>query len=170
MASTQTFQFETETCGRCGGSGRYSYNQIDGDRCYGCNGRGRVLTAKAQAAHDIYSASLKVRADSLRVGDLIYIDPFNQKGFFAPIVEIGPMREAGSSLQADGTWKKYMGFDIITQRSKVPGWQGRYILGGLQPDSLIRKAATAAEKAAKFEAAIRKVYGTFPAPAPAAQQ
>lgn len=29
-----------DVCGRCGGSGRYSFNQIDGDRCYGCGGPG----------------------------------------------------------------------------------------------------------------------------------
>lgn len=28
------------TCPRCGGSGHYSYNQVDGTRCYGCNGSG----------------------------------------------------------------------------------------------------------------------------------
>lgn len=28
------------TCPRCGGSGHYSYNQIDGTRCYGCGGSG----------------------------------------------------------------------------------------------------------------------------------
>ena len=28
------------TCPRCGGSGHYSYNQMDGTRCYGCNGTG----------------------------------------------------------------------------------------------------------------------------------
>ena len=28
------------TCPRCGGSGHYSYNQMDGTRCYGCNGSG----------------------------------------------------------------------------------------------------------------------------------
>jgi hypothetical protein len=33
------------TCGRCGGSGRYSYNQMDGDRCYGCGGSGKKLPA-----------------------------------------------------------------------------------------------------------------------------
>ena len=27
-------------CPRCGGSGHYSYNQMDGTRCYGCNGTG----------------------------------------------------------------------------------------------------------------------------------
>jgi hypothetical protein len=30
------------TCGRCGGSGSYSYNQLDGDRCYGCHGSGQT--------------------------------------------------------------------------------------------------------------------------------
>lgn len=40
------------TCPRCGGSGHYSYNQLDGTRCYGCNGSGvsiqkvRVYTEK----------------------------------------------------------------------------------------------------------------------------
>jgi hypothetical protein len=29
----------TTVCGRCGGTGHYSYNQIDGTRCYGCGGR-----------------------------------------------------------------------------------------------------------------------------------
>ena len=27
-------------CPRCGGSGHYSYNEMDGTRCYGCNGSG----------------------------------------------------------------------------------------------------------------------------------
>lgn len=31
------------TCGRCGGSGRYAYNPVDGTRCYGCNGVGYRL-------------------------------------------------------------------------------------------------------------------------------
>jgi hypothetical protein len=32
-----------ETCGRCCGTGRYSYNQMDGDKCYGCMGCGRRI-------------------------------------------------------------------------------------------------------------------------------
>lgn len=35
-------------CPRCGGSGHYSYNQMDGTRCYGCNGSGTaILTVRA---------------------------------------------------------------------------------------------------------------------------
>ena len=30
-------------CSRCGGSGHYSYNQIDGTKCYGCNGSGVAI-------------------------------------------------------------------------------------------------------------------------------
>ena len=30
-------------CPRCGGSGHYSYNQIDGTRCFGCNGTGHKI-------------------------------------------------------------------------------------------------------------------------------
>jgi hypothetical protein len=30
-------------CPRCGGSGHYSYNQMDGTRCYGCNGSGIAI-------------------------------------------------------------------------------------------------------------------------------
>lgn len=29
-------------CGRCSGSGSYSFNLTDGSRCYGCNGKGHV--------------------------------------------------------------------------------------------------------------------------------
>lgn len=32
-------------CTRCGGSGHYSYNQMDGTRCYGCNGTGKATIA-----------------------------------------------------------------------------------------------------------------------------
>lgn len=41
-----------ETCGRCGGSGKYSFNLTDGDKCYGCMGLGRTyptFTAKLLA-------------------------------------------------------------------------------------------------------------------------
>lgn len=50
------YQVVIELCPRCGGSGHYSYNQMDGTKCYGCYGRGintverRVYTEKEKAA------------------------------------------------------------------------------------------------------------------------
>lgn len=32
--------FDTAQCRRCGGTERYSYNRLDGDRCFGCGGTG----------------------------------------------------------------------------------------------------------------------------------
>jgi len=39
----------TVTCGRCGGSGQYSYNQISGSVCFGCNGTGKKLAPLTDA-------------------------------------------------------------------------------------------------------------------------
>lgn len=51
---------ETETCGRCGGSGRHSYCQMHGDRCFRCGGRGRTLTKRGAcliaAAPELFDA------------------------------------------------------------------------------------------------------------------
>ena len=68
--------FETEPCHRCGGSGRYSYNQIHGDTCYGCGGRGRVFSKKGAAALEAWKAIWKqvTPVTELRPGDRVRID------------------------------------------------------------------------------------------------
>lgn len=43
-----------DVCGRCGGSGQYSHNQMDGSRCYGCDGKGQIFPRNL--------AALKTRA------------------------------------------------------------------------------------------------------------
>ena len=35
----------TQTCNRCNGSGKHSFNLRDGDTCYGCGGSGLVAMA-----------------------------------------------------------------------------------------------------------------------------
>lgn len=48
-----------EYCSRCGGSGRYSFNQIDGDKCFGCHGKGEVVpsTTKCLKAYKAHARS-----------------------------------------------------------------------------------------------------------------
>ena len=68
------------TCPRCGGSGHYSYNQIDGTRCYGCNGSGisiqkvRAYTEKEynrmQAANERARAKREAEKEA-KVRDLV---------------------------------------------------------------------------------------------------
>lgn len=50
--------FETEVCGRCGGSGQYSYCQMYGTTCFGCAGSGKRLTKRGAAAR-AYFLSLR---------------------------------------------------------------------------------------------------------------
>jgi hypothetical protein len=68
-----TLTYATETCGRCGGSGHYSYNQINGTVCFGCHGQKTRLTkagAKAQAAVRAFIAThYSVPVTSLAAGD-----------------------------------------------------------------------------------------------------
>jgi hypothetical protein len=49
-------------CGRCGGTGRYSFNQTDGDRCYGCNGQ-RYVAPKESDLPSILEAARECVAD-----------------------------------------------------------------------------------------------------------
>ena len=43
--------YETEACSRCGGGGRYSFNLLDGDKCYGCGGTGQTYTRNGRRAN-----------------------------------------------------------------------------------------------------------------------
>jgi hypothetical protein len=63
--------FEAKTCGRCGGSGHYSYNQMHGSTCYGCSGRGYILTKRGAAAANFFRASLCKKGDAVELGDKI---------------------------------------------------------------------------------------------------
>jgi hypothetical protein len=53
-------EYEKEPCGRCGGSGHYSYNQINGTRCFGCGGSGERLTKRGRAAREFATSILEV--------------------------------------------------------------------------------------------------------------
>lgn len=59
---------EMETCGRCGGSGSYSYNQIDGSRCYGCNGRGERMTKRGAFINEVLASSREIPAAKVTPG------------------------------------------------------------------------------------------------------
>jgi hypothetical protein len=63
--------FETETCGRCCGSGKYSFNLMHGDRCYGCGGTGLRFTKRGLAAKNFFAQSMKRAAGDIKVGEYI---------------------------------------------------------------------------------------------------
>lgn len=66
-----TISYEKETCCRCGGTGQYSYNQVDGSRCYGCGGTGQRLTKRGKAAKAFADTLLNIRIDQVQIGQRV---------------------------------------------------------------------------------------------------
>lgn len=64
--------FESVSCPRCGGGGKYSFNLMHGDRCYGCGGSGVKMSKRGAAAKAEYLRLLERRVGDLKVGDSIY--------------------------------------------------------------------------------------------------
>jgi len=52
-----------ETCPRCAGSGRYSFNRVDGDRCFQCRGAGNILPRNAAGLEALKARALVVAQD-----------------------------------------------------------------------------------------------------------
>lgn len=103
--------FETKPCARCGGSGHYSYNQIDGTMCYGCRGRKVVYTKRGAAALAHARELRTVNASEVRAGWLLWVDApchsvmGSYKAGWYPVRTI-TVQERGYGTTVDGvtTW------------------------------------------------------------------
>lgn len=60
----------TQTCGRCNGTGKHSFNLRDGDVCYGCGGSG--LVAMAPKGQKKVKATAETR--KAIIGDIILVN------------------------------------------------------------------------------------------------
>lgn len=106
--------FETETCTRCGGSGRYSFNTFDRDTCLGCNRSGTTLSKRGKAAKAYFISLLKKPASSIKAGDQIF-----EQGQWRTVQSVGP---SGSYQLVNGS--KVALIDVRTKKisiSFVPG-------------------------------------------------
>jgi hypothetical protein len=63
--------FENKTCGRCGGSGNYSYCQRYGTTCFGCGGSGRKYTSRGLAAKRFADRLMSKPARDVKVGESV---------------------------------------------------------------------------------------------------
>lgn len=68
--------FESRTCPRCAGSGRYSYCTMHGSTCFKCNGRGWLLTKRGAAAQRMYTDMLSKPVSELKAGDVVRDDHY----------------------------------------------------------------------------------------------
>lgn len=93
-------RYDTTECGRCLGSGEYSYNQRDGKKCWGCGGSGKVYTKAAQksrqAVDDLLDEMTVVHASTIAVGDRVQTS--GMRGYATVTqVEHKTAEESGSS-------------------------------------------------------------------------
>ena len=76
--------FPIENCARCKGSGQYSFNPVDGTRCYGCGGRGTTVTRNAREAWSQFEFALyQYRNPAVRdvkVGDVLQLTIISSGG------------------------------------------------------------------------------------------
>ena len=97
MAQSQTdlaTGFESQICSRCGGCGRYSFNQMDRDMCYGCRGCGLVFTKRGSVARQYFQDSILTAAGDVKAE---WIARGNNGKWF-PVVSVEPYQMRGASL------------------------------------------------------------------------
>ena len=68
-----TRTFETVTCTRCNGTGRYSFNLKDGNTCYGCGGKGVKHTKRALMADAWMTDKRTIKASKIAIGQRIHL-------------------------------------------------------------------------------------------------
>lgn len=123
---------ETETCTRCGGCGRYSYNQITGDRCFKCGGKGTQMTKRGRAVNDWIKEQTATDAMSVKVGDrVVYTDALSgRRSTFtiAEIIEHTPTKGRSYDFKADA-WIEHE----IGRRTLISAKGNEYGFGGAIP-------------------------------------
>lgn len=82
--------FESAYCTRCGGSGKFSFNLKDGNRCYGCSGSGVQLTNRGKAAKAFYIESQQMSVVDLKPGMFVWDTTIGRASKFLRILSIEP--------------------------------------------------------------------------------
>lgn len=65
---------ESDTCWRCGGTGRFGPYSVANGVCFKCNGSGEVLTRRGAAAQAWLSERLTIKAEDLKMGDFVWLE------------------------------------------------------------------------------------------------
>ncbi len=147
-------QIETDTCGRCGGTGRMPFS-VYGGLCFKCHGKGKLLTKRGQAANDFLVALRSKPASELKVGDVVRAEHFRITSLvysFDKITVLEPHTEANANGWSVGP----NGEKIIAPGLKLETYNERHGTSSrvVSPTDMIRVAQTAEQKLATLTAAL----------------
>jgi hypothetical protein len=145
---TTKLLLESTTCGRCGGSGRFSFNLMHGSICYGCKGRGEVLTKRGQAAQNWMNEQRMVAAEDFKPGDLLYADGFSAGSYSQPSVwaRVQEVQQISGAEAGYVNQPELRCVRIVTDKGKFIGFAGgtRYRRGqSAEAKAALRAAALA---------------------------
>lgn len=150
--------FEEQTCSRCRGTGKYSFNMTDGDRCYGCGGIGVQLTKRGKAAQAFYRNSLMVPVSSLVPGDVIRTDGITRGGamFGYSATVIGTDADGGTvSYGSNGVTSEYTAYIVKLNNHKF-GDSERHCHPGATIECLSRDIKGKRQTAQDYQATLLK--------------
>lgn len=155
------FLFESEVCGRCGGSGHYSYNQRDGTVCYGCGGKKERLTKRGAEAQRFFRELMQRKVSELKIGDVVRYTGVTMGGGLysaaAPVVELDLEPKVTAWSIKNGERIPLPHVSYVTEHSKL----GRSSHGA-PPDSSVEIVGSdeerreAIEKALAYQASLTK--------------
>jgi hypothetical protein len=106
LTMTKTLLFESATCGRCGGSGSYSWCQMYGSRCFKCAGAGVTLTKRGAAAQAHFTELCSSRIEDLKVGDTIRCEAYYPAGmvrYWGRVTELALTPDVNGHLRVTTT-------------------------------------------------------------------
>ena len=139
--------YDRETCGRCGGSGHYSYNQMHGTTCYGCGGAGTKLTRAGKRARARIEAwkdeHATVLARDVKVGDRIEY-AFGGRRFHS-VLAVGGPPSAWSIHEIDGVEYWFPSYPIVVKGCSIGFAEDspvRLAVGGERFEKLVAFART----------------------------
>jgi hypothetical protein len=103
--------FESQTCSRCHGSGKYSFCEMYRDMCFKCGGGGVVLTKRGAQAQRFFRESCLVPISQLKVGDVIRVESITHGGkrfiYKASVVEIARSTSEVSGSNGNAPFRYY---------------------------------------------------------------
>lgn len=147
-------QTERQTCGRCGGTGKYPSSCYNG-LCLGCSGKGFKFTARGVATEKYLKELRSKPVESLQVGDVIRVEHFTLNALiysFDKITVLEPHTAENADMWTAGPAGEKIvqpGFKLVTHSDRRGD-----LSTVIAPGTLVRVAQTAEQKAATLAQAL----------------
>lgn len=145
-----TLSYETKTCGRCGGSGHYSYCEMYGTTCFGCRGTGKVLSAAGKRAHAAVEAfkaeHFSMLAESIKPGDRIKVSGMRRAATVATVTTDDGARFGSKGPDGEMVWTNYVTVTFTNAKlgsyGLIPGTKVLKAIGGADWETVVAFAKT----------------------------